>query len=93
MIEVIEKHVQAVNEAYDNGVIDVRDNTVQLKQQTFKSLVGELKVLPDMVKRQSKEYPFEFSFIHEGLRYFSLYKNEEVKKQIRGNINAIITRN
>ncbi|PGC39798.1 hypothetical protein COM55_07755 [Bacillus pseudomycoides] len=92
MIKVIEESVQAIRLAQDSGILGVYHNRIHVKYQLFEKLLNEKGSL-EIVKRNCDEYPFEATFTKNGLTYFTLHTEEEIKKIFGGNIDELITSN
>ncbi|PEA80790.1 hypothetical protein [Bacillus pseudomycoides] len=92
-METIDACVQAVRYAYNQGIISVRENQVHLTQPVFEELLLEVGAKPTIVSRASKYYPFEVSFIHMDITYYSLYSAEEMTNKIGGFIDELIASN
>ncbi|KAA0762973.1 hypothetical protein [Bacillus sp. SH5-2] len=91
-IKEVSKAVQAIREARnEHGIISVRGKEVHLSNEVLESLLDESKVKPLILKRESKDYPYEVSFISEHVIYFSLYTSERLKTKLGGNIDECIT--
>ncbi|MEI4613616.1 hypothetical protein [Bacillus cereus] len=90
-IKTIAESVQAIHNAYDKGIISVRDNQVYVTHKVFEFLLQEAEVQPMIVSRVSKDYPFEVSFDNNGFTYYSLYSAQEKKNKFGGNIDECIT--
>ncbi|MDR4442620.1 hypothetical protein FO512_32800 [Bacillus cereus] len=74
----------------EHGIISVRGKEVHLSNEVFESLLDEPKVKPLILKRESKDYPYEVSFISDHVIYFSLYTSERLKIKFGGNIDECI---
>ncbi|MEK5021595.1 hypothetical protein MHI50_21820 [Bacillus sp. FSL K6-0277] len=92
-IKTITESVQAIHNAYDKGIISVRDNQVHVTRKVLEFLLQEAEVRPMIVSRVSKEYPFEVSFGNNGFTYYSLYSAQEMKNKFGGFIDELITSN
>ncbi|PEL71159.1 hypothetical protein CN637_03935 [Bacillus toyonensis] len=92
-IKTITESVQAIHNAYDKGIISVRDNQVHVTRKVLEFLLQEAEVRPMIVSRVSKEYPFEVSFDNNGVTYYSLYSAQETKNKFGGFIDELITSN
>ncbi|MCQ6529866.1 hypothetical protein [Bacillus mycoides] len=91
-IKAIEEYVQAARLANDNGILGVYYNRIHVRYQLFEELINEQGNL-EVVKRNCSEYPFEATFTKNGLTYFSLHTEEEIKNIFGGNIDELITSN
>lgn len=84
-IKEVSKAVQVIREARnEHGIISVRGKEVHLSNEVLESLLDESKVKPLILKRESKDYPYEVSFISDHVIYFSLYTQERMEKKIGG---------
>ncbi|MGE6344113.1 hypothetical protein ACQKIY_06025 [Bacillus mycoides] len=91
-IKEIEEYVQAARLANANGILGVYNNQIHVRYQLFEELLNEQGNL-EVVKRDCSEYPFEATFTKNGLTYFSLHTEEEIKNIFGGNIDELITSN
>lgn len=91
-IKAIEEYVQAARLANANGILGVYYNRIHVNYQLFEKLLNEKGSL-EVVKRDCDEYPFEAIFVKNGLTYFSLHTEEEIKNKFGGNIDELITSN
>ncbi|PDY76977.1 hypothetical protein [Bacillus cereus] len=93
-INEVAKGVQAIRLAEkEHGILSVRGREVHLTHEVFESLLFESKTKPLITPRDSKDYPYEVSFINENVIYFSLYTLERMKNKIGGYIDELITSN
>ncbi|OQR57420.1 hypothetical protein [Bacillus sp. CDB3] len=93
-IKEVSKAVQAIREAKnEHGIISVRGREVHLTHEVFEPLLFESKTKPLITPRESKDYPYEVSFINENVIYYSLYDSERMKNKIGGYIDELITTN
>ncbi|MCU5273293.1 hypothetical protein OCA15_11640 [Bacillus cereus] len=91
-IKVIEEYIQTIHLAQERGILGVYNNQIHVRYQLFEELLNEQGNL-EVVKRDCSEYPFEANFTKNGLTYFSLHTEEEIKNIFGGNIDELITRN
>ncbi|HFJ9284823.1 TPA: hypothetical protein ACGW44_002625 [Bacillus toyonensis] len=91
-IKAIEEYVQAIRLAQERGILGVYNNKIHVRYQLFEELLNEQGNL-EVLKRDCSEYPFEATFTKNGLTYFSLHTEEEIKNIFGGNINELITSN
>ncbi|WP_242136680.1 hypothetical protein [Bacillus cereus group sp. BfR-BA-01360] len=88
-IKEVAKAVQAIREAQnEHGIIRVDGKEVHLKNEVLESLLDESQIKPLILKRESKYYPYEVSFINDHVTYFSLYTQERMEEKIGGIPNA-----
>ncbi|MGG0645465.1 hypothetical protein ABE083_00780 [Bacillus mycoides] len=92
-LKTVDETVQAIRLAQDKGILSVRSNQVHLAHKAFEYLLQEAGTQPIIVSRVSKDYPFEISFVNNGLTYFSLYSAMEMKNKFGGFIDELITKN
>ncbi|WHT89584.1 hypothetical protein [Bacillus cereus] len=92
MIKEVEESVQAVRLAQESGILGVYNNQIHVRYQLFEELLNEHGDL-EVVKRDCLEFPFKATFTKNGLTYFSLHTEEEIKNIFGGNIDELITSN
>ncbi|AZR79279.1 hypothetical protein [Bacillus thuringiensis] len=91
-IKEVAKAVQVIREAQnEHGIIRIDGKEVHLKNAVLESLLDESQTKPLILKRESKYYPYEVSFINDHVTYFSLYTLEKLKTKLGGNIDECIT--
>lgn len=84
-IKEVSKAVQAIRSAgNEDGIISIRGNEVHLTNEVLESLLDESKIKPLILKRESKDYPYEVSFISNNVTYYSLYTQERQEEKIGG---------
>ncbi|MGH0943814.1 hypothetical protein ACQVTS_21545 [Bacillus mycoides] len=84
-IQEVSRAVQAIGaEENEHGIISIRGNEVHLSNEVLESLLDESKIKPLILKRESKDYPYEVSFISNNVTYYSLYTQERMEEKIRG---------
>lgn len=91
-INAIEEYVHAVNKAYDNGVLNIFENEVQVTDELFEELLNEKGDL-EVVTRECSQYPFRANFKKNGITYYSIHTEEQIKNIFGGNIDELITSN
>ncbi|PHB90628.1 hypothetical protein COE98_15750 [Bacillus wiedmannii] len=91
-IKAIEEYVHAVNKAYDNGVLNIFENEVQVTDELFEELLNEKGDL-EVVTRECSQYPFRANFKRNGIIYYSIHTEEQIKNIFGGNIDELITSN
>ncbi|SCM13115.1 hypothetical protein [Bacillus wiedmannii] len=91
-IKAIEEYVQAANEAYDNGVMNIFGNEVQVTDELFEELLNEKGEL-EVVTRECSEYPFRANFKRNGITYYSIHTEEQINNIFGGNFDELITSN
>lgn len=88
-IKEVSKAVQAIRLAgNEKGLISIRGNEVCLNNETFESVLGENRIKPNIINRDSEEYPYEVSFISDDVIYWSLYTSERMGEKIEGIPNS-----
>ena len=88
-IKEVSKAVQALRLAgNEEGLISVRGNEVLLNNETFESVLGENRIKPNIINRESEEYPYEVSFISDDVIYYSIYTSERMEEKIEGIHNS-----
>ncbi|HEQ3529119.1 TPA: hypothetical protein VGS93_005684 [Bacillus cereus] len=93
-IQEVSRAVQALRLAgNEEGLISVRGNEVLLNNETFESVLGENRIKPNIIKRESEEYPYEVAFISDNVVYYSIYTSERMKNKLGGFIDELITTN
>ncbi|MBF7147064.1 hypothetical protein [Bacillus toyonensis] len=84
-IKEVAKAVQAIRKSInEHGILSVRGNEVHLSNEVLESLLDESKVKPLILKRGSKDFPYEVSFISNNETYYSLYTSERMEEKIGG---------
>jgi hypothetical protein len=91
-IKVIEEYVQAANKAYDNGIMNIFGKQVQVTDELFEELLNEKGDL-EVVTRECSDYPFRANFKKNGITYYSIHTEEQIKNIFGGNIDELITSN
>jgi hypothetical protein len=91
-IKAIEEYVQAANKAYDNGIMNIFGNEVQVTDELFEELLNEKGSL-EIVTRECSQYPFRANFKRNGITYYSIHTENQIKNIFGGNIDELITSN
>ncbi|MEB8690433.1 hypothetical protein P4H09_16105 [Bacillus cereus] len=91
-IKAIEQHVQAINTARDIGVLNTFGNEVQVTDELFEELLNEKGDL-EVVTRECSDYPFRANFKRNGITFYSIHTEEQIKNIFGGNIDELITSN
>ncbi|EMY5504773.1 hypothetical protein V8T57_001155 [Bacillus wiedmannii] len=91
-IKAIEEYVQAANKAYDNGIMNIFGNEVQVTDELFEELLNEKGDL-EVVTRECSDYPFRANFKRNGIIYYSIHTKNQIKNIFGGNIDELITSN
>lgn len=89
-IKEIESYVQIINSARNIGVMNVFGNEIQVTDELFEELLNEKGSL-EVVTRDCSEYPFRANFKTNGLTYYSIHTEEQLKNIFGGNIDECIT--
>lgn len=85
----VTKAVQAIREARnEHGILSVRGNEVHLSNEVLESLLDDSKIKPLIFQRESKDFPYEVSFISDNVIYYSLYTLERMEEKIGGIPNS-----
>ncbi|UAT29543.1 hypothetical protein K7T73_13135 [Bacillus badius] len=92
-IQTIDAHAKSVMLAYKSGILSIHGNRVHLLGRIFDELLTETGSQFKVVDRDSEDYPFEVSFIHNGITYYAIYSLEEIKNKFGGNMDELITAN
>ncbi|MBD5798382.1 hypothetical protein BHU24_05155 [Bacillus pseudomycoides] len=88
-IKEVAKAVRSIREARnEHGIISVRGNEVHLNNEVFESLLYDSQIKPLIIPRESKDFPYEISFISEHVIYYSLYTSERMEEKIGGITNS-----
>ncbi|MFA2831241.1 hypothetical protein [Bacillus paranthracis] len=91
-IKAIEEYVQASQKAYENGILGVLGNRIHVTKELFEELLNEKGDL-EVVTRKCSQYPFQANFKRNGITYYSIYTEEQIKNIFGGNIDELITSN
>ncbi|KXY76048.1 hypothetical protein AT270_03205 [Bacillus cereus] len=84
-IKEVSKAVQAIRLAgNEDGIISIRGKEVLLNNETFESVLDENRIKPNIINRESEEYPYELSFISDNLIYYSIYTSERMEEKFGG---------
>ncbi|MCC2378563.1 hypothetical protein LKM00_14005 [Bacillus wiedmannii] len=89
-IKAIEEYVHAVNKAYDNGIMNIFENEVQVTDELFEELLNEKGDL-EVVTRECSQYPFRANFKRNGIIYYSIHTENQIKNIFGGNIDECFT--
>ncbi|PEC29089.1 hypothetical protein [Bacillus thuringiensis] len=89
-IKVIEEYIQAINSAENHGILNVFGNEVQVTDELFEELLNEKGDL-ELVTRECSDYPFRANFKRNGIIYYSIHTEEQIKNIFGGNIDECIT--
>lgn len=89
-MKAIEEYVQAANKAYDNGIMNIFGNEVQVTDELFEELLNEKGDL-ELATRECSDYPFRANFKRNGIIYYSIHTEEQIKNIFGGNIDECIT--
>ncbi|KZR60424.1 hypothetical protein [Pseudobacillus badius] len=92
-IKTIEEHVKATHSAYKQGILGVHMDAVHLTDHTFQKLLVEVGGQFKVENRDSEDYPFEVSFVNNGLTYYAIYSEKEMENKFGGNFDELITAN
>lgn len=90
-IKAIEEYVQAANKAYANGIMNIFGNEVQVTDELFEELLNEKGDLEVVTREWCSEYPFRANFKRNGIIYYSIHTEEQIKNIFGGNIDECIT--
>ncbi|WP_144505945.1 hypothetical protein [Bacillus mycoides] len=89
-IKAIEKHVQAINSARSKGIFGVYGNQIHVSDELFEELLNEKGSL-EVVTRECSQYPFRANFKTNGIIYYSIHTEKQLKNIFGGNIDECIT--
>ncbi|PGK02568.1 hypothetical protein CN892_27460 [Bacillus anthracis] len=84
-IKEVSKAVQAIREGRnEDGIISIRGKEVHLNNEAFESVLAEYRIKPNIINRESEEYPYEVSFISDNVIYYSIYTSERMEEKFGG---------
>ena len=94
MSKTIEEHAHAVLSAKEAGVLGVYTNNDKLAVHVTESVFIKLSNGAYSVeKRECSEFPFEVSTFVNGVKYFAICREEDLKNEFGGALNELTTTN